>query len=649
MKQRQGEDLQIDSLSTLKPNESGLFDEDDSSSQVSLKDHANYRVLARKYRPLTFSDLIGQESMVRTLRNAFALGRVAHAFMLTGVRGVGKTTTARIIARALNCIGPDGKGGPTPDPCGVCFNCRAILNDRHPDVLEMDAASHTGVDDVREIIETTRFCPVQGRMKVFIIDEVHMLSRSAFNALLKTLEEPPEQATFIFATTELRKVPVTVLSRCQRFDLRRISQTELIDLFRCITEKERVHFSDEALALVARVADGSVRDGLSLLDQAIAHALDYVEAHGIIGQQVINDMLGLADRDVVLDMLELTLTGETAQVLNLMDTAYNRGIDPGLILADMLELVHTISRLRIDFGLVNTAEMSEATRVRGEKIASMMTVPVLMRTWQILLKGVQELEYASDRRAAADMVLIRLCYVADLPSPEEVIRRIVDEKDRSHSDVYNFSDTSVDGNQKQTNHLQLQLVSDKDSDKDQENVSVLLRDHCATDSVKLSAARELTSSCDKIAPRTWREAVALVQNRAPVLHGHLRCAAHEVNFQPGEIIMRVESGVPKNVDRQFRRILEEVTGRQWRVILSNDPGQPTLDIQGTKVIEFRRKELERHPFVQAALSAFPDAEVCKVYDNELDNYGLPQEELSDIDFLSQDEVCDQEGILEVLT
>ncbi|MBO6037141.1 MAG: DNA polymerase III subunit gamma/tau, partial [Acetobacter sp.] len=266
MNQDQGEDLQLEEPSSPEPEGPCLFDKSDLpsdqvSSQSHAQSHAEYLVLARKYRPLNFEDLIGQEAMVRTLRNAFALGRVAHAFMLTGMRGVGKTTTARIIARALNCVGVDGKGGPTPDPCGVCLNCRAILNDRHPDVLEMDAASRTGVDDVREIIEATRFRPVQGRMKVFIIDEVHMLSRNAFNALLKTLEEPPEQAAFIFATTELRKVPVTVLSRCQRFDLRRISQTELVDLFRSITEKEHVHLSDDALALVARAADGSVRDG----------------------------------------------------------------------------------------------------------------------------------------------------------------------------------------------------------------------------------------------------------------------------------------------------------------------------------------------------------------------------------------------------
>lgn len=635
MKQRQGEGLAIDGLSTLEQNEPALFEKDDLSPQVSIKEHIDYRVLARKYRPLTFSDLIGQEPMVRTLRNAFALGRVAHAFMLTGVRGVGKTTTARIIARALNCIGPDGKGGPTPEPCGVCVNCRAILNDRHPDVLEMDAASHTGVDDVREIIETTRFCPVQGRMKVFIIDEVHMLSRSAFNALLKTLEEPPEQATFIFATTELRKVPVTVLSRCQRFDLRRISQVELIDLFRSITKKEHVHFSDEALALVARAADGSVRDGLSLLDQAIAHGLDCAESKGVIGQQVISDMLGLADRDVVLDMLELVLTGKTVQVLSLMDTAYERGTDPGLILADMLELVHTISRLRVDSGLINTMDMSDAMRVRGEKIASMMTMPILMRTWQMLLKGVHELEYTSDRRAAVDMLLIRLCYVADLPSPEEVIRHIVDRKDHSYSDTYNLTNVSIGEKHEQTTHLSSHAVSDKG----QENVSVLLRDHRVTDSVKLS------DSCDKAIPRTWREAVALVQNRAPVLHGHLRCAAHEVSFQPGEIIMRVESGVPKNVDRQFCRILEEVTGRQWRVILSDSPGQPTLDTQGTKVIELRRKKVEKHPFVQAALKAFPDAEVDKVYDKELDNYGLLHEESSGVNFSSLDgSILNSEGI-----
>ena len=642
MNQHQGEDLQLEEPSSPEPEGPCLFDESDLpsdqvSSQSHAQNHAEYLVLARKYRPLTFEDLIGQEAMVRTLRNAFALGRVAHAFMLTGVRGVGKTTTARIIARALNCVGVDGKGGPTPDPCGVCLNCRAILNDRHPDVLEMDAASRTGVDDVREIIEATRFRPVQGRMKVFIIDEVHMLSRNAFNALLKTLEEPPEQAAFIFATTELRKVPVTVLSRCQRFDLRRISQTELVDLFRSITEKEHVHLSDDALALVARAADGSVRDGLSLLDQAIAHGSEHTGSDGVIGAQVISDMLGLADREVVLDMLEAVLTGKTTQVLNLMDAAYSRGADPRLVLGDMLELVHTISRLRVDPGLINAAEMSEAERVRGGQIASAMTVPVLMRTWQMLLKGAQELEYAPDRRAAADMVLIRLCYVADLPSPEEVVRRLVDEGE-THNEAIPPIDSPLK-EQKQTTHIISQAVPDKI----QEREHVCLEEPRASDSVLLPSFKPM--------PKTWREAVALVQNSAPILHGHLRCAVHEVSFKPGEIVMRVEKSVPTNIARQFSQILEEATERPWQVILSNASGKPTLDAQGAEIIEFRRKEVERHPFVQATLMAFPGSEVYDVYDKELDSYGLPQEELSEGCFPLPDENffnSEEEETLEVL-
>jgi DNA polymerase-3 subunit gamma/tau len=298
-----------------------------------------YRVLARKYRPTDFGDLIGQDVLVRILRNAFRLDRVAHAFMLTGVRGVGKTTTARIIARALNCIGPDGAGGPTADPCGVCANCVAILADRHPDVTEMDAASRTGVDDVREIIEATRFRPLQARTRVFIIDEVHMLSRNAFNALLKTLEEPPPHVKFVFATTDIRKVPVTVLSRCQRFDLRRVSVAELSAHFARIAAKEEVAIDDEALAAIARAAEGSVRDGLSLLDQAIAQATpgEPIQAASVF------EMLGVSDRDSLFDLTEAVMAGRVADMLAVTDRAHERGADLGVMLADLLDLLHTLS------------------------------------------------------------------------------------------------------------------------------------------------------------------------------------------------------------------------------------------------------------------------------------------------------------------
>ena len=587
-----------------------------------------YRVLARKYRPTTFDDLIGQEAMVRTLRNAFALGRVAHAFMLTGVRGVGKTTTARIIARALNCIGPDGKGGPTADPCGVCANCVAILNDRHPDVLEMDAASRTGVDDVREIIEATRFRPMQGRMKVFIIDEVHMLSRNAFNALLKTLEEPPAQVTFIFATTELRKVPVTVLSRCQRFDLRRVPQSELVGLFSRIAEKEHVRLSPDALALVARAADGSVRDGLSLLDQAIAQGTGQTDADGVIGATVISDMLGLADREVVFDLLEAVLTGKPEQALALLDAAYARGADPGLVLGDMLELVHTVSRLRAVPSLRDSADMPEAERVRGTHMADTFTVPVLMRAWQMLVKGMQEVEAASDRRAAADMVLIRLCYVADLPSPEDLIKRLSGAGSSAgqggtapsmgaSSGMPTAGGTSaVPAPSVSAGHQPppLRMVSGGQSI----SAAVPVAAPAPTPSVEAQTLPH---------PRTWREAVALVKDqKEAILHGQLRHAAHLVSFAPGHIVLRFEQHVPAGAAQELRKVLDRATGMSWRVGLSEEEGEPTLDAQGAEIIQFRRKEAEAHPLVKAILKFFPDAELGEVRDHGLDDYGLPPEE-----------------------
>ncbi|MDE3122572.1 MAG: DNA polymerase III subunit gamma/tau, partial [Paracoccaceae bacterium] len=377
-----------------------------------------YQVLARKYRPQTFADLIGQEAMVRTLKNAFAADRIAHAFIMTGVRGVGKTTTARIIAKGLNCVGPDGSGGPTTEPCGQCEPCRAIAEGRHVDVMEMDAASRTGVGDIREIIESVHYRATSARYKIYIIDEVHMLSTSAFNALLKTLEEPPAHVKFIFATTEIRKVPVTVLSRCQRFDLRRIEPEVMIAHLQRIAGLEKAEIAEDALALITRAAEGSVRDAMSLMDQAISHGAGETTA------DQVRAMLGLADRGRTLDLFELILRGDAAGALSELSAQYANGADPMAVLRDLAEITHWVSVIKITPEAAEDPTVPPDERARGLGMAERLQMRVLTRMWQMLLKALEEVAQAPNAMMAAEMAIIRLTHVAELPSPEDLIRRL---------------------------------------------------------------------------------------------------------------------------------------------------------------------------------------------------------------------------------
>ncbi|NOG72136.1 DNA polymerase III subunit gamma/tau [Roseicella sp. DB1501] len=546
----------------------------------------SYRVLARKYRPSSFAELIGQEALVRTLRNAFAQNRVAHAFMLTGVRGVGKTTTARIIARALNCIGPDGQGGPTPEPCGVCAECRAILADRHPDVQELDAASNNGIEDVRELRERLRYRPAQGRFKVIILDEVHMLSNAAFNALLKTLEEPPAQVKFMLATTELRKVPATILSRCQTFHLKRVPQEVLRAHFAGIAEKEGVAVEAEALAMLGRAADGSVRDGLSLLDQAIALG----GPEGSVTAEAVRDMLGLADRALVLDLMEALMAGDTAAALGLMDRAHERGADPAVVLQDLLELTHTLTRLRSVPALRDDPSLTEGERTRGAALADKLSVPVLGRAWQMLLKGLGEVNEAPDRRAAAEMVLLRLAHVAELPTPGELVRRLAEggavpagaPRPAGPPNGHGGGLRAIGGG---------------------------------------ALATAVAAPADA-APTSWREVVALASGRKPMLHAHLVHSVHPVRVTPGRLELRPLPAAPRDLAGQLGALLQEATGQRWTIALSQAEGEPTLADQGRAAEASRRAVAQSHPLVQAVLAAFPGSSIEAVRDATADAYGL---------------------------
>lgn len=572
-----------------------------------------YRVLARKYRPTTFAEMIGQDALVRTLTNAIASGRLAHAFVLTGVRGVGKTTTARILARALNCVGPDGKGGPTADPCGVCEPCRTILQDRNVDVMEMDAASRTGVDDIREIIDGVRYGPVASRYKVYIIDEVHMLSKNAFNALLKTLEEPPPHVKFVFATTEIRKVPVTVLSRCQRFDLRRIGADQLQAYFSEILDKEGVAAEPEAVGMIARAADGSARDGLSLLDQAIAQGAPVGDKPFIAATQV-REMLGLADRSSVIDILEAAFAGEGPRMLEGLEAARRAGADPQSVLGDLLDFIHFVTRARMVPAVLDDPAVPEVERKRGGALAERISLPGLTRAWQTLLKGAGEVQAAPNPQAALEMVLIRLLYMSDLPSPGELVRKFGDLQSQGAVTAGPVPGPGPGGGARMAaGGGGLTLVASEPAP-----VAAPSAPAQAPALVVVQAAPKPTLRAN---PRTFEELVDLAAARNVVLHGHLMSAVRLVHFEPGRLEFQPESA-PPDLENILRSALRDWTGESWVVSISSAEGAPTLRQKERTDRETALAAAAEHPLVKAVMSAFPGAMIRDLR-NPLEQDGEP--------------------------
>lgn len=594
--------------------------------------NAGYRVLARKYRPANFDDLIGQDAMVRTLTNAFAAGRIAQAYMLTGVRGVGKTTTARILARALNYepkepAGDGESNGPTVTMPELGVHCAAIMESRHPDVVEMDAASHTGIDDIREIIEHVRYRPMSARFKVIIIDEVHMLSRQAFNGLLKTLEEPPEHARFIFATTEIRKVPVTVLSRCQRFDLRRIPVELLIDQFRKIAGLEGADVTDEALALIARAAEGSSRDGLSLLDQAI------VQGAGEIGAETVRQMLGLADRARVIDLFEAVMAGRTADALTEIKAQYEAGADPQVVLSDMAEFVHLVTRAKVAGAGLDDPSLPEAARDRAKGFAENLDMAELARAWQMLLKGIGEVEASRHPLAAADMVLVRLAYATDLPPPGDLVRRLEAERGREvgstknagPSDAPATAPTGGAPSPEVTSHAADLPASGSQDASEQLSEEPAPWEEPAPE--ETPSARAMDPAPDVPMPTSFLEAAALVGDYDIRLAHLVETSVKPVKFAAGHIEIAVGPEAPRDLAGRFRQTLEKATGRSWAVSIAPEGGGPTLREEREDAIRKRRADAETHPVVQAVMERFPDAEIVEVRDIELPS-GDDEEEAS---------------------
>jgi DNA polymerase III subunit gamma/tau len=554
-----------------------------------------YRVLARKYRPAGFEDLIGQEAVVRTVSNAFETGRIPQAWILTGVRGVGKTTTARILARALNYELPDGSvKGPTIHMPKLGVHCQAIMESRHMDVLEMDAASHTGVDDVRQINDSVRYAPASARYKVYIIDEVHMLSTAAFNAFLKTLEEPPEHAKFVFATTEIRKVPVTVLSRCQRFDLRRVEADVLMTHLSNIATKEGVEAEAEALGIIARAAEGSVRDSLSLLDQAIAHAAGPVRA------DAVRQMLGLADRTRVIDLFESLVRGDIASAFKEFREQYDTGADPVVVLSDLAEFVNFATRVKYVPSTADNVAFGETERKRAREFAGKISIRVLSRMWQMLLKGIAEVQTATRPAAAAEMVLVRIAYVADMPTPDEAIRMI--EQNGGASPVVTGSAGPRPASSAPVSAMTSAPVRSGPAPRASAEPS--MRPQMAAPSPDATPVRRIAN---------FPELVALAGEKRDLLtKGALESDVRLVRIEDGRLEVALERHAQRTLINDLSRKLEQWTGRRWTVIVSNEAGQPTLRSQNEAARNQRERAAEADPRVQEVLARFPGAKVVEV-------------------------------------
>jgi DNA polymerase III subunit gamma/tau len=550
-----------------------------------MSDQPAYQVLARKYRPQTFADLIGQEAMVRTLKNAFAADRIAHAFVMTGVRGVGKTTTARIIAKGLNCVGPDGTGGPTTEPCGVCEPCIAIAEGRHVDVMEMDAASRTGVGDIREIIDSVHYRAASARYKIYIIDEVHMLSTSAFNALLKTLEEPPAHVKFIFATTEIRKVPVTVLSRCQRFDLKRIEPEVMMAHLARIAALEGATLAPDALALITRAAEGSVRDAMSLMDQAIAHGAGETSA------AQVRAMLGLADRGRVLDLFDLIMRGDAATAMAELAGQYADGADPMAVLRDLAEITHWISVIKITPSAAEDPTTPPDEQTRGLDMASRLPMRALSRMWQMLLKSLEEVALAPNAMMAAEMAVIRLTHVADLPDPETLIRKLQSQP----QPIVGGAPAGGGGGAVHAPMMQMAPSAPARGPVMQGGQAVAL----AEDQLQIYAS--------------FAQVMDLIREKRDFLFlKEVETTLRLARYSPGRIEFEPANNAAPDLAARLSQRLQGWTGGRWGVSVVSTGGAPTIEEDRNNGKLASEAEAMQNPLVQAVMLAFPGARITEI-------------------------------------